>query len=82
MYWICKDTIPDYESKKHHYFRLRQKGQAMNRFFILLIIVVGLAFFYKHLLNQSKEPSGRCRWNRSGIGWFIGLLGSKLNNSV
>lgn len=30
----------------------------MNFFFILLILVVGLVFIYKHLLNQSKEPTG------------------------
>jgi len=64
-------TVPDHESKKHHYFRLCQKGQAMNRFFILLMIVVGLPFIYKHLLNQSKAPTG-----------WVGSVMMKLWNKV
>ncbi len=86
MCWICKDTIPDYEFKKHHYFRLRQKGQDMNRFFILLIIVVGLAFIYKYLLNQSREPTGRVGnvmmklWNKVYLPmakWCLSFLPAK-----
>ncbi|MEQ7192943.1 methyltransferase domain-containing protein [Enterococcus avium] len=43
----------------------------MNRFFILLIIVVGLAFIYKYLLNQSKAPTG-----------WVGIVMMKLWNKV
>lgn len=43
----------------------------MNLFFILLIIVVGLFFTYKHLLSQSKEPTG-----------WVGSVMMKLWNKV
>ncbi|WP_367378663.1 class I SAM-dependent methyltransferase [Enterococcus gilvus] len=43
----------------------------MNLFFILLILVVGLFFIYKHLLNQSKAPSG-----------WVGSIMMKLWNKV
>ena len=43
----------------------------MNRFFILLIIVVGLFFIYKYFLNQSKEPTG-----------WVGIVMMKLWNKV
>ncbi len=43
----------------------------MRRFFILLIIVVGLFFIYKHLLNQSKSPTG-----------WVGIVMMKLWNRV
>jgi SAM-dependent methyltransferase len=58
----------------------------MNRFFILLIIVVGLFFIYKYLLNQSKEPTGRVGsvmmklWNKVYLPmakWCLSFLPAK-----
>ena len=58
----------------------------MNRFFILLIIVVGLFFIYKYLLNQSKEPTGRIGsvmmklWNKVYLPmakWSLSFLPAK-----
>lgn len=58
----------------------------MNRFFILIIIVVGLFFIYKYLLNQSKEPSGRVGsvmmklWNKVYLPmakWSLSFLPAK-----
>ena len=58
----------------------------MNRFFILLIIVVGLAFIYKYLLNQSREPTGRVGnvmmklWNKVYLPmakWCLSFLPAK-----
>ncbi len=43
----------------------------MNLFFILLILIVGLVFIYKHLLNQSKAPTG-----------WVGSIMMKLWNKV
>ena len=58
----------------------------MNRFFILLIIVVGQAFIYKYLLNQSREPTGRVGnvmmklWNKVYLPmakWCLSFLPAK-----
>ena len=58
----------------------------MNRFFILLIIVVGLFFIYKYLLNQSKAPTGRVGsvmmklWNKVYLPmakWCLSFLPAK-----
>lgn len=58
----------------------------MNRFFILLIIVVGLFFVYKYLLNQSKAPTGwggsvmMKLWNRVYLPmakWSLSFLPAK-----
>lgn len=59
----------------------------MNRFFILLIIVVGLIFIYKHLLNQSKSPTGWVGivmmklWNKVYLPWQNGACHSYQQNN-
>lgn len=63
----------------------------MNRFFIFLIIVVGLYFVYRHLLNQSKAPTGKVGivmmklWNKVYLPmtkWCLSFLPEKQFNRI